>query len=139
MILDQIKKTFDLAHQKGWDKTFWCVDLHDTCIRPNYKYGEIPREFYEYAKETLQILSNRKDVCLIMYTCSHPEEVEQYKQFFAAEGIIFEHVNKNPEVKSQGYGYYEDKPYFNVLFDDKAGFDPYNDWKMIHKYLTEFI
>jgi hypothetical protein len=43
-------------------------------------------------------------------------------------------VNKNPEVKSTTYGYYEDKPYFNVLFEDKAGFDATEDWFLVGNY-----
>ena len=56
---------------------------------------------------------------------------------FGDDGIVFNHVNKNPEVKSEGYGHYEDKPYFNVLLDDKAGFDPENHWTRILEVLPD--
>jgi len=40
-------------------------------------------------------------------------------------GIKFYYINKNTEVKSyQAYGYYEDKPYYNIMIDDKAGVMP---------------
>lgn len=136
MILDQIKKTFQLVITRNWDKIYWCIDLHETCIRPNYKVGDIPTDFYPYAKEVMQLLSNVKNVCLIMYTCSHPQEIDKYLEFFENNQIHFQYVNKNPEVHTEGYGYYEDKFYFNILFDDKAGFDADSDWKLIYDYLT---
>ena len=109
-----------------WGFTYWAFDLHGTIIKPNYETGNIPKEFYPYAKEVLQMLSKRDDIVMYMYTCSHPHEQEQYVKYFEDEGITFKWVNENPDVPTDnnGYGYYEDKPYFNVLFEDKAGFDP---------------
>jgi len=34
-------------------------------------------------------------------------------------------------------GYYDKKPYFNVLLDDKAGFDPATEWPAILKWIKE--
>lgn len=135
MITEAIKKNFKRAKERGWNKTFWFVDIHETMIVPNYRYGDIPKEFYPWVKETMQILSKREDVCLIMYTCSWPEEIAQYLEYFESNGIKFEYVNENPEVKSSGYGCYDKKPYINVLLDDKAGFDPEKDWKELLDYL----
>jgi len=124
---------FNSIRDRGWDKTYWGIDLHSTVIIPNYVSGNIPKDFYPLAKECMQMLSNRPDVCLIMWTCSHPHEVEQYITFFEENDIRFDHINGNPEVITDygGYGYYEQKPYMNVLLDDKAGFDPETDWELI--------
>lgn len=46
-------------------------------------------------------------------------------------------VNKNPEVVTNGYGDYSDKPYMNVILDDKAGFLPRKDWAKILRYLEK--
>jgi len=121
---------FKYKEERGWDKTFWFFDIHATILKPNYTFGDIPKEFYPYAKETLQILSKLPDVELIIYTCSHPHEIEQYLEFFKENGIDFKYVNENPEVKTQlnGYGCYDKKPYMNVLFEDKAGFDAETEW-----------
>jgi hypothetical protein len=43
-------------------------------------------------------------------------------------------INKNPNVENNAYGYYRDKPYFNVLFEDKAGFDAEEDWLWVAEY-----
>lgn len=130
---------FEAKERKGWDKTYWFFDLHSTVIKPNYEYGNIPKEFYPHAKEVLQMLTKLDDVCLAMYTCSHPHEVEEYLEYFKENGIHFDFVNRNPEVKTQeeGYGYYEDKPYMNVLFEDKAGFDAETEWEEVKNLLIE--
>ena len=130
-----INNAFRKATKKGWDCIYLLVDVHETIVEPNYSKDEIPTKFYPLAKEVLQKLSDRKDIILILYTCSWPREIEKYIQFFSENGISFKHANKNPDVESGGYGYYEDKPYADILFDDKAGFDPNEDWATVEKLL----
>lgn len=137
MITRAIKKAFAHAEEKNWDKTFWAFDIHETIIKPNWSEESIPTEFYPLAKEALQLISKRKDVSRILFTCSHPAEIEQYLNFFRENNIHFDHVNENPEVVTKKYGCYEKKPYFNVLFEDKAGFDPYEDWEEVIKLVKE--
>lgn len=129
---------FEGIFKKGWDKTYWFFDLHSTIIKPNYEYGNIPTEFYPFAKEVLQLISKRDDISMGIYTCSHPHEVEEYIEYFTCNDIHFQFINKNPEIKTVegSYGYYKDKPYMNVLFEDKAGFDPDHDWEEVLNYLT---
>lgn len=124
---------FEYKKQRGWDKTFWFFDIHATILKPNYTYGNIPDEFYPHAKETLQYLTKLDEVEMIIYTCSHPHEIEQYIEFFEKNNIRFKYVNENPEVKTQtnGYGCYDKKPYMNVLFEDKAGFDAETEWEPV--------
>lgn len=124
---------FDAMIKKKWDKTYWAIDIHGTIIRPNYEAGNIPNSFYPFAEECLEYLSDRKDIVLILYTCSHPNEIEEYLELFKSKNINFQYVNENPEVVTQkaGYGCYDRKFYFNVLFEDKAGFDPEEDWLQI--------
>lgn len=128
---------FEMKEKRGWDRTYWFFDIHSTIVKSNYKVGEIPTEFYPYAKETLQYLSTLKEICMVLYTCSHPHEIEQYKDFFKSHNINFTYVNKNPEVVTDlnGYGCYDDKPYINVLFDDKAGFNGEKDWLPVLKLM----
>ena len=124
---------FELKEKRNWDRTFWFFDLHGTVLKSNYKAGNIPREFYPYAKETLQFLSTLPDVVMCIYTCSHPNEIDEYMELFKSLGINFAYINENPEVKTQvgGYGCYDKKPYMNVLFEDKAGFDPETEWEEV--------
>ena len=131
---------FTYKKERNWDKTYWAFDIHGTILKPNYQYGNTPDEFYPMAKETLQLISNLDDVCMFLYTCSHPHEIQEYLNLFEADGIHFDYVNENPEVPTQlnGYGNYDKKPYMNVLFEDKAGFDPEQDWALVYKLLYPY-
>jgi len=125
--------------RKGWEYTYWAFDLHSTIIKPNYEAGNIPTEMYPFALECLKAISDSEEVKMIMYTCSHPHEQKEYLELFEKNNINFDFINKNPEVKTEegGYGYYNDKPYFNVLFEDKAGFDGDTDWVLVKELLIE--
>lgn len=83
---------------------------------------------YNYQKTVYTIL--------ILYASSHPNEIEKYISDLKAHNIIFNYVNENPEIDNTkgSFGHYDKKPYFNVLFDDKAGFDPINDWEFLYNY-----
>ena len=125
--------------KRGWDKGYFAFDIHGTILKPNYTYGNTPDEFYPMAKETLQLISTLPDVCMFLYTCSHPHEIEEYIKLFNANKIHFNYVNENPEVPTDpnGYGCYVKKPYMNVLFEDKAGFDPKTEWQEVYDLLTQ--
>lgn len=135
MITRAIKNCLTLAKEKGWSKTYWAFDIHGTILKPTFKQGVISTEFYPYAKEAMQLLSRREDIVKILYTCSYPHEINAYLKYFRVHDIFFDSVNKNPDVADGGYGYYQDKFYFNVLMDDKAGFDGETDWAEIIKLL----
>lgn len=139
MITRAIENCLCLAKEKGWRRTYWAFDIHGTILKPTYRKGEVSTEFYPYAKEVMQLLNTRKDIVKILYTCSYPHEIEEYLAYFAQFGIHFEAINRNPEVEDGGYGYYRDKFYFNVLMDDKAGFDGETDWKKIYDLLQSLI
>lgn len=132
-IVKAIDKALKNKEKRGWDKIYFYFDIHETILYPDYN-NEDPLKFYEHAKEVLQYLSNRKDIEMGLFTCSYPQEIKRYKKFFKENGIVFKYANKNPDVEDTAYGYYEDKPYFNVLFEDKAGFDGENDWLKIKEY-----
>lgn len=134
MIKDAIERAFNRAKSKKWDKIYIGVDLHGVVIEPDYDYNSGANvKYYDRAVEVLKLLSNRDDITLIMYTCSHPEEITRYNESFKAKGIQFDYVNENPEVENTRYGNYRDKPYFDILFEDKAGFVP-SDWHLLESY-----
>jgi hypothetical protein len=141
MIAKAIVNNYKTALLRKWDKTYWAFDIHETIIIPNYKADHIPKTFYPNAKKVLQQISKRKDITMMLYTCSHPHEIEEYQKYFAENDIIFTYVNENPEVvtgKSTDYGNYDKKPYFNVLFENKAGFDAMQDWFIVEKLLKQY-
>ena len=139
MVINAIKRMFAHSFEKEWFETYWAFDLHGTIIKPNYKKGDTSVEYYPFAKETLQLLSKRPDVKMILWTSSYPEEIEHYISKFESDEIHFDAINKNPGISSKNgnFGYYDDKFYFNVLFEDKAGYLPEREWKLVYDYLLE--
>lgn len=145
-ILTWIKTMFEHAEKKQWFETYWGFDIHGTISRPDYRKGlkrdendPIKVIYYPFAKETLQLLTKRTDIILFSFTSSYPEELNQYIKVFEEDDIHFDYHNENPEVSSAkgSFGYYEKKPYFNVLFEDKTGFNPETDWEPIYRYFLE--
>lgn len=147
MNLFNIEKTFSIMEKKGWNKVYWAIDVHETILKPNWDAmatSGIPHEWYPNAKEVLQEISNRGDITLILYTCSYDNEIVEYIKFFKENKINFECVNCNPEVKNTRYGKFDTKFYFNVLLDDKSGFEgeldenKINDWIRIREVLKKY-
>ncbi|MCC6643353.1 hypothetical protein IT411_01265, partial [Candidatus Peregrinibacteria bacterium] len=84
-----------------------------------------------------KLLSDREDICLILYTSSHMDKAILYREKFAQLGINFVYINENPEAENSAYANFDQKFYFNVLFDDKAGFHPLKDWEVVYEYLKK--
>lgn len=137
-ILKWIKKMFAHAEAKQWFETYWSIDVHGTFSEPDYRKNVKEISYYPLAKETLKLMSERKDIILIMSTSSYPEEIDIYMKQLKEDGIIFNYENENPEISSDkgSFGYYEKKYYFNVFFDDKSGFNPERDWKFLYEYFS---
>lgn len=135
MLKDAVNQAFRRAHEKKWDRIYVAVDVHGVILIPTYE-NEGKKEFYPHAKEVMQYLTERKDVILMMYTCSHPPEINEYLAFFEENGIKFDFVNENTQVRNDHYGDYRHKPYMNLLLDDKAGFHP-SEWPELLRLLEE--
>ena len=137
MIQRAIIKAFEKSKERKWNKTFWAVDIHDTILKGNYDENNLPTEWFPLAKEACKMMSDRSDIELILYTCSWPEEIKKYLVFFEESGIHFKFANSNGDVPNSGLGHYNNKPYFNVLFEDKAGFHP-DDWEIVIDLLKKY-
>lgn len=135
-LLKWIETMFKHAEKHQWFESYWCFDIHGVISQPDYRKSLKEINYYPYAKETLQLLTQREDIVMFLFTSSYPDEIRKYVEIFKKDGIIFKYVNENPEInESKGcFGYYEKKPYFNVYFEDKSGFSPLKDWKPIYKY-----
>lgn len=124
-IENTIKKEFIKARRRGWDKIFVFVDFHEVIMVPDYQADVQRVQYYPFAKELLQYLTLRPDICLITWTCSHPHQIENYLREMDKDKIKFDFINENPEVSTdRKYGCYDKKPYYNILLDDKGGIDP---------------
>ena len=138
-----IVKAFDNAYEraaaKNWDYIYILVDVHGTIFKPSY-HNEEKYEFYPYAKEVLQLLSLYTDIKLILWTSSTNKAALDYGVEFAKYNIYFDYLNCNPEVERQSTDPetldLSSKYYFNIGIDDKFGFEPETDWKLIYDYLN---
>ena len=139
-----IVKAFDNAYErakvKNWDYIYILVDMHGTIFTPSYLKEE-KYEYYPYAKEVLQLLSLYTDTKLILWTSTRPIDTVEYQKVFMNDDIYFDYVNENPEVERQPTDPesldLNQKFYFNIGIDDKFGFEPETDWKLIYDYLTK--
>ena len=91
-----ISKFFIDKEKRGWKKTYWFIDFHGTIAVPDYG-DKSQREFYPGAKEILQLLSEQDDVCLVLWTCSHDDDIEEILAWLKTHDIKFDYINENPE------------------------------------------
>ena len=136
-IIRAIENSFKNAQERNWDITYWAVDLHGTISRFNYSNENLNPIYYPFSKEVLQILSKNNSIKLILFTCSYMENCNKIIEIFKNDDIYFDFVNENPEAKNTNYGDYSKKIYFNVLLEDKAGFEPEKDWEDIYNFLIK--
>ena len=133
-----IRKAFDNAlkrmKEKSWEEIYILVDIHDTILKACY-YDSENYEYFPYAKECLQLMSNNQKLKLILWSSTYPDVLEKYRKFFASDGIIFDMVNINDRVENTELSCIVDKTYFNVGIDDKFGFEPETDWKLLFDFL----
>ena len=136
-IVEWIKEMFTYSKRKKWYETYWFIDIHRTVIKPDYVEHSTNMEYYEYAKECLKLMTKRKDIIMVLYTSSYPEQIKKYIDKFKSDSIVFNYINDNPDISEYlgSFGCYDKKPYFNVFLDDKAGFRADIDWKYIYEYL----
>jgi len=138
-VIKAIRKATSQFEERGWDSLYWAIDLHGTISsNQNYSSDDLSIHYYPFAKESLQLLSTIPHVKLILYTCSHEQNIKYILELMKKDGINFHFFNENPEAKNTEYGDYSRKLYFNVLLDDKAGFDPEEDWEIIYENLLPY-
>ena len=130
-----IEKAFQVKKARGWDTLYWAIDFHDTLFKAMYDEHQ-PIELYPYAEIVLHKLCESNNI-LIAYTSTPTAKVEAICRYLYNDlGIHFTYINENPAHKAAGnYADFSKKFYYNVLLDDKAGFEPEKDWQLIKEEL----
>lgn len=142
MNLFNIKRAHETAVSRGWDKMYWAIDLHDTVCAADYKKSGSMGPLYPGAQECLHYLSERPDIVLILFTCSYQHELNEpvgVLDRLSAIGIKIDYVNENPEVPDTKLGDFSKKFYFNVLLEDKAGFEGSKDWPAVLEEIKALV
>jgi hypothetical protein len=117
--------------EKGWDKTYWCIDMHDVLVTGNYDKENHKWEFAPNVLAVLSWLSDRKDHVLILWTSSYKNYTDTFLGSLQKYMIYFDYINENPECPSTDLADFNSKFYFDILLDDKAGFEKDTDWEIV--------
>jgi hypothetical protein len=131
-----LKRSIQIAYEnklaRGWDRTYWAIDLHGTICPGGYYLNDLENQsFYPMAEEALKTLTADPELILILWTCSHEPYIEGYLKWFKKHGIKFDFINSNLECLPNEFQDFSKKFYCNVILDDKAGFNPLSDWQTV--------
>ena len=135
-LISYIEKVFNGLNNGSFKCIYIMVDVHNTILKPTFDKKET-FEYFPYAKETLQLLSEKENIKLIMWTSSYDEKIQMYLRHFEENGIIFNFVNENKEYGNVSFACFDTKFYYDIGIDDKFGFDAEHDWKEIYTFLTK--
>ena len=131
-----IARAFAYKRERKYPITYIAIDLHGVCFNSTYTQGG-----YAFinadCKNALRILSDRPDVKIILWSSCHKEEQTEIIKFFGDNGISVDYFNENPECENTVSGCFDQKFYFSILLDDKAGFDPNEDWGVVIDYFSK--
>ena len=152
--MKDITSLFDEAvrrnRERGHDKLYVAVDVHGTIFRPTRITEVVTNDsgkgfheeargthyeeytFYPFAEKVLLRMSDSPDVKLILWTST--QNAYRLTNFLKVRGIRFDHLNQNPDFQFNSYADFSKKFYFDVLLDDKAGFDANEDWERLLDY-----
>jgi len=133
MILKPIIKAYQEKYQRKWDTIYFAIDLHGTIIK---KYTGEDIQVYPIAAEVLRAISHIREIVLILFTSTSKEQLKPFFKWCHENDITFKYLNENPECPNNKTGDFSKKFYFNVLIDDRAGFDPETDWAEITRSLN---
>lgn len=135
-LISYIEKVFNGLNNGSFKCIYIMVDVHNTILKPTFDKKET-FEYFPYAKETLQLLSEKENIKLIMWTSSYDEKIQMYLKHFEENGIIFNFVNENKEYGNVSFACFDTKFYYDIGIDDKFGFDAEHDWKEIYTFLIK--
>lgn len=136
MISRAIEKAFKVKKDRGWDKLYVAVDVHDTLFEGKYNKNNEGKELYPGALEVMQWFSARPDIYLFLYSSSHADPLFEVDDWLFQQGILIDGINTN-DCKSNELCDFSKKPYFNILLDDKSGFLGEEDWFVIKETLQK--
>lgn len=124
-----------MKEQRGWNRIYWSIDLHDVIIEGKYNKFNDGRELAPFCREVIQLLRTHDENCLILWTSSHAGPIIDMRSWLSSQGVTLDYINANPECQNTDLCDFRQKFYFNICLEDKAGFDWRTDWKDIYEML----
>lgn len=126
-IAKAIHRAYDVLREREWNTIYWAIDLHGVCMTSNYKSG-VHEFISQQAIDVLKIISDRPESKIILWSSVHDDQKGDIVREFARHGIVVSGFNFNQYEGNTRTGCFDEKFYFSILLDDKAGFDPETDW-----------
>ena len=137
-IIKSFSEALKQKDERGWEKLYVLVDIHNTIFKPCY-HNEETFDWFPDALEVLQYLTKDTRFDLILWTSSYQDKIQMYLEEFEKHNIKFNMININTEVESGDLGCFEEKTYYNIGIDDKFGFDALTDWTVIKNWYEREI
>lgn len=132
-----LERAYVRKQARNYPKLYWAIDLHDTIIEGKFSKWNEGREFYTDAKEVLQNLSKRDDMCIILWSSSQMDSILDIKLWLKNNDINVDYINSNPEMPTGHLCDFSNKFAFDIGLDDKFGFYGPTDWTIIKNKLKE--
>lgn len=127
---------FKRKREKGWSCIYVAVDIHDTVFEATHDArAEEPFKWLGSSEKALQMMTERSDVKMILWTGTKPSDLSKYVAKFKESGICFDYIYENTDEGSTEIFDPRCKTYFNVGIDDKFGFNPTTDWDEVIRFL----
>jgi hypothetical protein len=135
-LTDVIQQAYRKAADRKWDRVYWAIDIHETVLVPSYD-SKVLGAHYPHAARALELILSYPESRIILWSSLSPADMQRHKDhIFWGDGFTAEqrdrvYLNCNPECGETEYASFNQKFYFNILLDDKAGFDAQTDWKAV--------
>ena len=133
-IFRAIEQAYDKTAERNWDRVYWALDLHGTCLKSTY----VPFTYEwlgDYTKSALQRLVAHPETHLILWSSVQEEEKPHILKFFEDAGIRISGFNSNPMEPGTLTCNVAEKFYMSIIVDDKAGFHP-SEWLAIPNFVA---
>ena len=130
-----ISHAFHKVQSRNWPFVYFAIDVHDTIFKGTYKKDNEGKQFYPWAEQVLRNLSKNPKIKLLIYTSSHEQPARDVIKWLESHDIKIYALNDNPDHTGTHLCDFSKKFYFDILLEDKAGFEGWHDWFLIMKEL----
>lgn len=130
-----IERTYSDKRIRRWPNVYWCIDIHDVILEGKYSLMNEGANYMPNAIKVLRMLANKPETKLILWSSSYGDPIKKVVAGLESEGVHFDFINENPDCPNDHLCDFGKKFYFNVLLDDKAGFEGSKDWFAIETEL----
>jgi len=143
--MKQVSKLFQEAFleakEKGHDHIVVAVDLHGTIVNSTLfnrikgtEEEKLAHSIYHPAIEALTLMTEDPEIEMFIHSGTEPSSLIRIKNSLETcfDIKISLGYSATTTIEKQSFS---KKPYFGVLLDNKAGFDPEYDWEGISIFL----